>query len=243
MSDPLHAVAERFAQAFATVAGDIADPVVRPSDHADAQINGALGVAKKLGTNPRQVAQDVLVAAGDVSDMCSSLEIAGPGFINVTLSNEFLSTQLQSAMNDTHLGVRVAPTRLTAAVDYSAPNVAKEMHVGHLRSTVIGDCIVRLLEFVGHTVIRENHIGDWGTPFGMLIEHLIDMGQDTAAQELGVGDLDGFYRAARNAFDSDDAFKDRARARVVLLQSGDAETLHLWRTLVSESTRYFNHVY
>ena len=243
MSDPLHAVAERFAQAFATVAGDIADPVVRPSDHADAQINGALGVAKKLGTNPRQVAEQVLVAAGDVSDMCSSLEIAGPGFINVTLSNEFLSTQLQSAMNDTHLGVRVAPTRLTAAVDYSAPNVAKEMHVGHLRSTVIGDCIVRLLEFVGHTVIRENHIGDWGTPFGMLIEHLIDMGQDTAAQELGVGDLDGFYRAARNAFDSDDAFKDRARARVVLLQSGDAETLHLWRTLLSESTLYFNHVY
>ncbi|MSO59650.1 MAG: arginine--tRNA ligase [Ilumatobacteraceae bacterium] len=243
MSDPLLAVSERFAWAFAAVAGEVVDPVVRPSDHADAQINGALGVAKKLGTNPRQVAEQVLVAVGDVSDMCSGLEIAGPGFINVTLSNQFLSTQLKSAMNDQCLGVRVAPIRLTAVVDYSAPNVAKEMHVGHLRSTVIGDSIVRLLEFVGHTVIRENHIGDWGTPFGMLIEHLIDIGQNTAAQELGVGDLDGFYREARNKFDADDAFKERARARVVLLQGGDPDTLHLWRTLVSESTRYFNQVY
>ncbi len=243
MSDPLHAVSERFALAFATVAGRFADPIVRPSDHADAQINGALGVAKELGTNPRQVAEQVLEAAGDVSDICSSLEIAGPGFINVTLSNQFLSTQLKSVMSDQRLGVRVAPTRIMAAVDYSAPNVAKEMHVGHLRSTVIGDSIVRLLEFVGHTVIRENHIGDWGTPFGMLIEHLIDMGQDTAAQELGVGDLDNFYREARNKFDVDDAFKERARARVVLLQGGDTETLSLWRTLVSESTHYFNRVY
>jgi arginyl-tRNA synthetase len=117
------------------------------------------------------------------------------------------------------------------------------MHVGHLRSSVIGDALVRALMFVGHTVVRENHIGDWGTPFGMLIEHLIDVGEDNAAHELGVGDLDGFYKAARRKFEESDEFKGRARARVVMLQGGDEDTLRLWRTLVSESTRYFNQVY
>jgi arginyl-tRNA synthetase len=130
-----------------------------------------------------------------------------------------------------------------AVVDYSAPNVAKEMHVGHLRTTIIGDALVRLLEHAGHRVLRENHIGDWGTPFGMLIEHLRDLGEAEAAHELSVGDLNGFYQEARKKFDADTEFQERARQRVVALQSGDEETLALWRLLVDQSTRYFNTVY
>ena len=131
----------------------------------------------------------------------------------------------------------------TYVVDYSAPNVAKEMHVGHLRSTIIGDAIVRLLEFVGNRVVRENHVGDWGTPFGMLIEHLVDLGEIAAAEELSVGDLDSFYKQARMKFEADDGFKERARQRVVKLQGGDEETLRLWRLLVAESMEYFDRVY
>ena len=243
MADPFISVAERLAPAFAAVAGGACDPVVRPSDRADGQANGALALAKKLGLQPREVAQQVLDAAGDVSDMLASTEIAGPGFINLVFSNTFIAEQLSLATHNPRLGVRASSDPHTVVVDYSAPNVAKEMHVGHLRSSVIGDALVRALMFVGHTVIRENHIGDWGTPFGMLIEHLIDMGEDNAANELGVGDLDGFYKAARRKFEESDEFKGRARARVVMLQGGDEDTLRLWRTLVSESTRYFNQVY
>ena len=243
MADPFISAALRLAPAFAAVAGDSCDPVVRPSDRADAQANGALGLAKALGSSPREIAQEVLDAAGDVSDMLSSTEIAGPGFINLVFADSFLAEQLLHAVHDSRLGVRAATDAHTVVVDYSAPNVAKEMHVGHLRSTVIGDAIVRALTFVGHTVVRENHIGDWGTPFGMLIEHLIDLGEENAADELGVGDLDGFYKQARAKFEASDEFKARARHRVVMLQGGDEETLRLWRTLVLESTRYFNKVY
>ena len=243
MADPFISVAERLAPAFAAVAGSACDPVVRPSDRADAQANGALALAKSLGISPREVAQKVLEAAGDVSDILSSTEIAGPGFINLVFSDSFIAQQLFEATSGNRLGVRASAQPETVVVDYSAPNVAKEMHVGHLRSTVIGDAIVRVLEFVGNTVLRENHIGDWGTPFGMLIEHLIDMGEQNAAHELSVGDLDGFYKEARRKFEGSDEFKDRARHRVVLLQGGDEDTLRLWRTLVSESTQYFNRVY
>ena len=243
MADPFISVALRLAPAFAAVAGDACDPVVRPSDRADAQANGALALAKALGSTPREIAQRVLDVAGDVSDMLASTEIAGPGFINLVFADSFLGQQLFDAVHDSRLGVRAATDAHTVVVDYSAPNVAKEMHVGHLRSTVIGDAIVRALTFVGHTVVRENHIGDWGTPFGMLIEHLIDLGEENAADELGVGDLDGFYKQARAKFEASDEFKARARHRVVMLQGGDDETLRLWRTLVNESTRYFNKVY
>lgn len=245
MADPIVTVAARLAPAFAKVAGvgaPIFDPTVRRSDRADAQINGSLALAKHLGLAPRDVSQLVLDAA-DLTGVCSAVEIAGPGFINVTFANEFLASELARAAADVHLGVRSATVAKTVAIDYSAPNVAKEMHVGHLRSTVIGDALVRMLEFVGHRVIRENHIGDWGTPFGMLIEHLIDLGEATAAEELSVGDLDGFYRQARAKFERDNLFKDRARNRVVLLQGGDAETLRMWKLLVGESTRYFDRVY
>lgn len=243
MADPIVSVSRRLADAFSAVAGISVDPVVRPSDRADAQANGALSIAKTMGIQPREVAQKALDAAGDLSDMLQSTEIAGPGFINLVFSDEYLAQQLSEAMSTSTLGVRVSDDPHTVVIDYSAPNVAKEMHVGHLRSTVIGDALVRVMGFVGHTVVRENHIGDWGTPFGMLIEHLIDLGEENAAHELGVGDLDGFYKQARSKFEASDEFKTRARQRVVMLQSGDDDTMRLWRTLVKESTRYFNKVY
>ena len=243
MADPLHLLALRFADAFAAVAGSPVDPVVRPSEHADAQVNGALSVAKSIGRAPRDVANDVVGRLGDVSDMCASVDVAGPGFLNVTFSASFIADQVRAALGDGRLGVRAVPAPETVVVDYSAPNVAKEMHVGHLRSTVIGDALVRMHEFVGNRVVRENHIGDWGTPFGMLIEHLIDMGEENAAQEFSVGDLDGFYKEARKKFEADDSFKERSRLRVVALQAGDEETLRMWRVLVAESTKYFNRVY
>ena len=230
VADPLVTLAARLAPAFEAVAGRVGiDPVVRPSDRADAQANGALALAKELGKSPREVADAVLVQAKQLTGVCSSIEVAGPGFLNIVFDNAFLGDELAKVAADERLGVSTASRSRTVVVDYSAPNVAKEMHVGHLRSTVIGDALVRLLEFVGHRVVRENHIGDWGTPFGMLIEHLVDLGEDEAADHLSLGDLDGFYKEARAKFDASDEFKERARARVVALQSGDAETRRLWR--------------
>lgn len=243
MADPLASLSARLHAAFASVAGEPCDPVVRPSERADAQVNGALGLAKKLGRSPREVAEAVLAAAGDLSDMVASSEIAGPGFINIGFSDTHLANEVAALAADEMLGVQRSDAPATVVIDYSAPNVAKEMHVGHLRSTVIGDALARTLAFVGHKVVRENHIGDWGTPFGMLIEHLIDLGEENAANELSVGDLDGFYKQARRKFEESDSFKDRARARVVMLQGGHEDTMRLWRTLVQESTRYFNKVY
>ena len=243
MPDPFLTVAARLGPAFAAVAGAPADAVVRPSDRADAQANGALALAKTVGGSPRDVAQRVLDVAGDLSDILVSTEIAGPGFINLVFAGAFIEKELVSMATDARLGVRVAERPGRVAIDYSAPNVAKEMHVGHLRSTVIGDSVARMVQFAGHTVIRENHIGDWGTQFGMLIEHMQDVGEDRAASELKVGDLDGFYKEARRKFDASEEFKTRARLRVVALQRGDGETLRLWRILVSLSTVYFNEVY
>ena len=245
MADPLHTVAATLREAFAIATGlpaaDI-DPVVRPSDRADAQANGALGLAKQLGKNPREVA-DAVVATGLLSDVCSAVEVAGPGFINLTFTPEFLAAQLVDAGADPHLGVRRATPEI-AVVDYSAPNVAKEMHVGHLRTTLIGDALVRMLEFVGHTVIRENHIGDWGTPFGMLIEHMVDLGGVDAELTVDLSDPSAFYKAARAKFDASDEFKDRARARVTLLQSRtDPATMAIWQKLVDKSADYFDVVY
>jgi arginyl-tRNA synthetase len=244
MADPLLVAADRLAPAFAEVAGAPADPVVRASDRADAQANGVLAVAKALGRPPREVAEAVLHAAGPALDgVARTVEVAGPGFLNLTFDEGFLAAELAAVAADDRLGVAAAARPETVVVDYSAPNVAKEMHVGHLRTTVIGDALVRLLSDLGHTVIRENHVGDWGTPFGMLIEHLLDLGEAEAAHELAVGDLDTFYRGARRAFDADQDFRERARRRVVALQAGDPETMRLWRILVTESTRYFDEVY
>jgi len=200
-----------------------------------------MALAKQLGRPPRDVAAEV-VAALDFSGI-GTVEIAGPGFLNITLAPELLQNQLASMLSDEHLGVTPSLSPKTVVIDYSAPNVAKEMHVGHLRSTVIGDALSRMYQFHGDTVIARNHVGDWGTPFGMLIEHLLDLGENEAIAELSIGDLDSFYRGARAKFEGDDAFKDRSRNRVVLLQGGDVETNRLWRILVDQSVLYFSEVY
>lgn len=243
MSDPLASLSTLLAPLFAELnGGEAADPTVRPSDRADAQVNGALALAKRVGANPRDLAQQV-VDSGLLNEVAASLEVAGPGFINVTFSEAFLAEQLAAVAADERLGVAPAADTKTVVIDYSAPNVAKEMHVGHLRSTVIGDSLVRLHEFLGHEVIRENHIGDWGRPFGMLIEHLLDLGEDVASDGLSQGDLDGFYKQANAKFKDSEQFQERSRARVVLLQNGDEPTLVLWRRLVEMSNNYFNQVY
>ena len=218
------------------------DPVLRTSDRADFQVNGVMGVAKRLGRNPREVAE-ALVAELDFGGLVSDVEIAGPGFLNLTLSNDALVAQLDEMSASESMGIAEDPEAGVAVVDYSAPNVAKEMHVGHLRSSVIGDSLCRILEATGWTVIRRNHVGDWGTPFGMLIEHLLDLGEEDAVANLSMGDLNSFYTQARAKFDADDTFKERSRQRVVALQGGDEETLRLWRILVAESVRYFDAVY
>jgi arginyl-tRNA synthetase len=243
VADPLAIVSDRLAPVFAEIAGrDDVDPVVRPSDRADAQVNGALPLAKQIGANPREIAQRV-VDSGALTGVCSTLEVAGPGFVNLTFDDEFLAAELQRVAADDRLGVPAASTRRKVIVDYSAPNVAKEMHAGHLRTTVIGDALVRMLMFLGHDVIRENHIGDWGRPFGMFIEHLLDIGEDVAAEGLGQGDLDGFYKEDNAKFNEDPACQARARERVVKLQSYDPETIAIWKRLVAMSNDYFNRVY
>ncbi|HKN40715.1 MAG TPA: arginine--tRNA ligase [Acidimicrobiia bacterium] len=237
-------MSERFAGALAALDESLrgADPVVRRSDRADYQVNGSMALAKRTGRPPRDLAQD-LVDRVELADIAHPPEIAGPGFINVTLQDAFLARALAETAADPRLGVTPAATTETVVIDYSAPNVAKEMHVGHLRSTIIGDALVRVLEFLGHRVIRQNHLGDWGTPFGMLIEHLLSVGEEEAAQELSVGDLGRFYQEARAEFDANPDFADRARRRVVELQAGDPRTLRLWKLLVDESSRYFSSVY
>ncbi|MFP5488101.1 MAG: arginine--tRNA ligase [Acidimicrobiia bacterium] len=242
MADPLSIVSDLLAPVFADIAGSPADPVVRPSDRADAQVNGALPLAKQIGSSPREIAQRV-VDSGALAEVCREVEIAGPGFINLTFDDAFLAAQLGVVAVDDRLGVPEASPKRTAVVDYSAPNVAKEMHVGHLRSTVIGDALVRMLQFQGHTVIRENHIGDWGRPFGMLIEHLLDIGEDVAADGMEQGDLDAFYKAANAKFAESEEFQERSRERVVKLQAYDPETMQLWQRLVDMSAEYFNTVY
>ncbi|WP_119728782.1 arginine--tRNA ligase [Thermomonospora amylolytica] len=242
MADVEELLRRRLAPAFEAVAGQPVDPAIRRSQHADFQSDAALALVRRLGGNPRDIAARVVERA-ELGDLCSTVEISGPGFINLTLSDEALGRLLAETTADERLGVPRAERPQTVTVDYSAPNAAKEMHVGHLRSTIIGDAAVRLLEFCGHTVIRQNHLGDWGTPFGMLVEHLLDIGEAEAAHELSVGDLNGFYQAARRKFDADETFQERSRRRVVLLQSGDEATLRLWRMLITESQKYFLAVY
>ncbi|MBL8678576.1 MAG: arginine--tRNA ligase [Myxococcales bacterium] len=244
--DPTRALAPRFALALEAEFGaehrDV-DPLLQWSDRADLQANCALGLAKRIGEkNPRSVAER-LVAKLDASDIVERFEIAGPGFINITIKPEWLASQLSSRLGDPRMGIAKKSAPEVIVIDYSSPNVAKEMHVGHLRSTVIGDALALVLEWQGHSVHRQNHVGDWGTPFGMLIEHLLDLGETRAVEELGVGELNGFYQAARAKFNESDAFKDRARKRVVALQAGDKETLRLWKILVDESASYFATVY
>ena len=218
-----------------------AEALIRPSTRpgADYQCNAAMGLGKRLDRQSREVG-DGIVAALDADDLVLTPEVAGPGFINLTLRPEWLARHTADLLADPRLGVPTAEHPRRVAIDYPSPNVAKEMHVGHLRSSIIGDAIVRLLRFHGHEVIPHNHLGDWGTPFGMLIEHLLDAG---TGADHSISDLNGFYTEARKKFDADPDFADRSRRRVVLLQGGDEQTRTLWRDLVDESTRHFEKVF
>ncbi|MBJ9111579.1 arginine--tRNA ligase [Citrobacter sp. FDAARGOS_156] len=226
-------LSEKVSQAM-IAAGAPADcePQVRQSakvQFGDYQANGMMAVAKKLGMAPRQLAEQVLTHL-DLNGIASKVEIAGPGFINIFLDPAFLAQHVQQALTSDRLGV-TQPAKQTVVVDYSAPNVAKEMHVGHLRSTIIGDAAVRTLEFLGHKVIRANHVGDWGTQFGMLIAWLEKQQQENAG-EMALADLEGFYRDAKKHYDEDEAFAERARSYVVKLQGGDEYFREMWRKLV-----------
>lgn len=195
----------------------------------DYQANGIMAVAKQLGLPPRQLAEQVLTHL-DLSSIANKVEIAGPGFINIFLDPNWLSSHVELALKDDKLNVTPAQKQ-TIVVDYSAPNVAKEMHVGHLRSTIIGDAVVRTLEYLGHHVIRANHVGDWGTQFGMLIAYLEKM-ENEHADNMSLSDLEAFYRAAKQHYDSDAVFAEKAREYVVKLQGGDEYCRLMWRKLV-----------
>ncbi|MBX2851996.1 MAG: arginine--tRNA ligase [Phycisphaeraceae bacterium] len=219
-----------------------ADPMLGPANNpkfGDYQANLAMKLGKQLGKPPREVAQAV-VDRVEMGELIEEVEIAGPGFINLHLSARALASAAHAMLGDDRLGVPALDEPQTVVVDYSSPNVAKEMHVGHLRSTVIGDAIARVLTFQGHNVIRQNHVGDWGTQFGMLIEHLLETGQ---AEQESLGDLTKLYKESKKRFDAEPDFAERAKQRVVALQGGDEATLAAWKKLVSQSETYFASIY
>ena len=228
------------------------DPMLRRSDRADFQANGMLALAKRLKANPRELAGRV-VESLPANEEIDSVEVSGPGFLNILVQDAAVLRNLAARSDDERLGVPYAQKPGTTVIDYSQPNVAKEMHVGHLRSTVIGDAVTKILEHRGETVIRRHHIGDWGTQFGMLIQYLIehphelDHESDSADAhdegEAAMARLSRLYKDSRAVFDSDGEFKSRARDRVVALQAGDEETLALWHKIVDESKMYFHAVY
>ena len=240
----LYQTVEREAQAAFAAAGLSDSPVVlqaaKNPDFGDFQINGVMGAAKKAKQNPRELAQKVAEALVD-NAVIESAEVAGPGFINLRLRPDFLAQNIQTALNDARFGIAKTAQPQTVVIDYSSPNLAKEMHVGHLRSSIIGDSISRVLEFMGNTVIRQNHVGDWGTQFGMLVAYLVEQQKDNAAFELA--DLEQFYRAAKVRFDEDAAFADTAREYVVKLQGGDETVLALWKQFVDISLSHAQAVY
>ncbi len=228
-------------------APDNAPAVIKPSNRpefGDYQANGIMGAAKQLKMNPRELATtvvDILEKSGDLADIVEKIEIAGPGFINIHLSNDWLAQQAKNVLtNETHQVDKTQQPQ-TIVVDYSGPNLAKEMHVGHLRSTIIGDAVARVLSFQGHNVIRQNHVGDWGTQFGMLIAHMID--QPDSELGLQLSDLETFYREAKIRFDEDDAFAESARNYVVKLQAGDEECLTHWQQFIEISLQHCEDVY
>lgn len=229
-----HILSEKIQQAMiAAGAEQGVEPLVRQSgkvQFGDYQANGIMGAAKKLGVNPREFAQKVLDNL-NLDGVADKLEIAGPGFINIFLNSAWLASNVQQALNDEHLGIERNQNQ-TVVVDYSSPNVAKEMHVGHLRSTIIGDGVVRALAFLGNKVIRANHVGDWGTQFGMLIAYLEKM-ENEHASEMELSDLEAFYRAAKAHYDSDPVFAEKARNYVVKLQGGDEYCRTMWQKLVN----------
>ncbi len=210
----------------------------------DYQANGVMGAAKKLKTNPRELATKVVEHLEPaLAGIAEKIELAGPGFINIHLDKAWLAEQLATAAKDSHLGVSQRTTPQTVVVDYSAPNLAKEMHVGHLRSTIIGDAVVRAIEFRGDRVIRQNHMGDWGTQFGMLLAHLSDKLKSNEVAETALADLENFYREAKIRFDEEEGFADRSREYVVRLQSKDAHCMELWQQFIDISIAHSEEIY
>jgi len=206
------------------------------------QANGVMAAAKTLKMNPRQLANKVL-ANLDLSDIADTVEIAGPGFLNIHLKSEWLALQLEAALNTQRLNIAPAENLQTVVIDYSGPNLAKEMHVGHLRSTIIGDAIVRVLRFIGHTVIPQNHVGDWGTQFGMLLAHMQSLQASGSELSMQLSDLEGFYREAKLRFDAEPEFAKSARDYVVKLQAGDATCLALWQQFIDISLQHCQDIY
>ncbi len=234
-------------RAAMTAAGipDDCSPLVAPSNRpqfGDYQANGAMGAAKKLKTNPRELAGKIIDAL-DLEGIADKTEIAGPGFINIHLNANWLAGHIDQSLSGERLQLEQTDTPQQVVVDYSSPNLAKEMHVGHLRSTIIGDALARILEAQGHRVIRQNHVGDWGTQFGMLITHLQDQIKEHDGSVPKLADLEQFYRESKQRFDDEPDFADRARANVVKLQAGDADCLHYWRTFIDISVAHSEEIY
>ena len=240
-----HFLAEKFNQAAVAIgaSADSSLPLSRSTrpEFGHYQFNGAMALAKTMKLAPRDVAQKIIDAL-ELSEQVEKLEIAGPGFINIHLSPAWLSQQLTQANEDTRLGIEPDAPQ-TVVVDYSAPNLAKEMHVGHLRSTIIGDAVTKTLEFMGAKVIRQNHMGDWGTQFGMLLAHLNDKLAANLVAETALSDLEDFYRQAKVRFDNEEGFADRARDYVVKLQGGDSHCLQLWQNFIDVSIAHSEEVY
>src|SRR6266571_230055 len=245
MADPQETLTQLVRDALGAALGPehaAADPLIRPSQFADFQANVALPLGKQLGRAAREVAADLACQLAG-SGVLANAEVSGPGFVNLTLADDWIAGQASSLLDDQRLGGPAAEPAQKIVVDYSGPNVAKELHVGHLRPTVVGDAIVRVLEFLGHQVIRAAHLGDWGTQFGMLIEHAQDIGEQATYDQLAGGDFTAFYQAARAKFNADPAFAGRARHRVVELQAGEPHAMSLWQLLVGDSMEYLRSAY
>jgi len=250
MTSILEAIRNSFSQALVKAFGEEyadVDPMVVPATNprfGDYQSNVALPLGKKLKLPPREIASQI-IAKLEITDLCQTPEIAGAGFINLSIKPEYINAQLKINHSDQRLGVEKVSHPKKIIVDFSSPNIAKEMHVGHLRSTIIGDCLARILEFRGHDVLRLNHVGDWGTQFGMLIAYLKEAYPSalTTADALDLGDLVALYRLAKERFDRDEAFQQTARAEVVKLQSGDPISRRGWDLLCEQSRREFQVIY
>lgn len=254
MKSLLDSLNNRFEKALISAFGDgvvakngskesLVVPASNPS-FGDFQCNSSLALSKELKQSPRQIADKILEHL-DISDICETPTIAGPGFINLSLKSDYIAKALEAVKSDSRLGVPKAAKAKNVVIDMSSPNIAKQMHVGHLRSTIIGESISRVIEFLGHKVLRVNHVGDWGTQFGMLITYLAEVCPEalTTADHIDIGDLVTFYKQAKVRFDEDEDFKTRSRQAVVKLQSGDEGSLHAWKLLCDQSRREFQEIY
>ncbi len=236
---------KKISEALAAAGAENAPAIIKPStrpDFGDYQANGVMGAAKKLGMKPIELAEKALQHL-DMIGIASKVEIAGPGFLNIYLTEDFLAEHTEHALASERLAIETVLEPQTVVIDYSAPNLAKEMHVGHLRSTIIGDAMARILSFQGHKVIRQNHVGDWGTQFGMLLTYMEELGDDSSKLSQQLSNLEKFYQAAKQRFDEDPEFANQARKNVVKLQAGDPDFLKLWKQFTETSLQHCDQIY